>query len=290
MGIGKFVGSGRATHAWTEALGGFSVIHGIDFTEPYPKHVHARLVLGAIETGNFRMIAGGKTYDSPADTVIAINAFRVHAEEWYDGNFRALYISPENLEAAGCTLPEGLEPWFEDPVLRDPSLARQVREVHDAVEEGLPVSVIEALMTRLLRDVCASPNAGVAEPLPAPVAAARERIHANLNAPPTMFDLGEAVQRSPYHLIRLFKREVGLPPHAYFDQVRIAHAKEKLKQGQKLSLTAYELGFCDQSHFTRAFKRSSLVTPGQYLQMCLDGPGAGPDALRSVTEERVGST
>jgi hypothetical protein len=89
MGIARFGGSGRATHAWTEALGGFSLIHGIDFTEPYPKHVHARLVLGAIETGNFRMIAGGQTYDSPAGTVIAINSYRVHAEEWLSRTNRA---------------------------------------------------------------------------------------------------------------------------------------------------------------------------------------------------------
>jgi len=290
MGIGKFVGSGRATHAWTDALGGFSVIHGFDFTEPYPKHVHARLVIGALESGGFQITAGGVTYDQPVDTVIAINSFRVHAEAWDAGSFRALYVSPDNLKAAGISLLNGTEPWFEDPILRDPVLARQIREVHDAVEDELPVTVIEAMMTRLLRDVCASPSAGIEEPLPGPVAAARERIHANLAAPPTMFDLGEAVQRSPYHLIRLFKREIGLPPHAYFDQVRIAHAKEKLKQGQKLSLTAYELGFCDQSHFTRAFKRSSLVTPGQYLQMVLDGPGIGREGLRSVTEERVGST
>jgi hypothetical protein len=130
MGIGKFVGSGRATHVWTEALGGFSVIHGFDFTEPYPKHVHARLVLGAIESGSFRMIAGGSTFESPVDTVIAINSFRVHAEEWDDGCFHALYISPENFVAAGISLPNA-EPWFEDPVVRDPSLAQQVRAVHD---------------------------------------------------------------------------------------------------------------------------------------------------------------
>ena len=290
MGIAKFVGSGRATSAWTEALGGFSVIHGIDFTEPFPKHVHARLVIGAIERGNFRMIVGQNTYDSPAGTVIAINAFRVHAEEWHNGSFRALYFSPGNLRAAGLTTPDGQEPWFDDPVLRNPALAERVREVNEAVVDGLPASVIEAMASRLLRDVGAYPQGGAPEPVPTPVAAARDRIHANLSAPPTMFDLGEAVQRSPYHLIRLFKREIGLPPHAYFDQVRIAHAKEKLKQGQKLSLTAYELGFCDQSHFTRAFKRSSRVTPGQYLQMALDGPGFRRDGMRSVTEGRAGST
>jgi AraC-like DNA-binding protein len=290
MGIARFIGAGQATHAWTEALGGFSVIHGFDFTEPYPKHVHARLIVGALESGSFRISAGGHTYDQPVDAVIAINSFRVHREEWNHGCFRALYFSPENLVAAGLCLPNATEPWFEDPVVHDQALALQVREVHDAVEHGLPVPVIEAMTTKLLRDLCASPAAGVEEPLPAPVAAARERIHANLAAPPTMFDLGAAVQRSPYHLIRLFKREIGLPPHAYFDQVRIALAKERLKQGQKLSLTAYELGFCDQSHFTRAFKRSSLVTPGRYLQMVLDGPGAGRNGQRSVTEARVGPT
>jgi AraC-like DNA-binding protein len=153
----------------------------------------------------------------------------------------------------------------------DTRLARRVGDVCDAVREARPASLVESRIFQLFREFAAVSLTFGVEIFSAPIAAARDRLHANLAKPPSMLDLGRAAQRSPYHLIRTFGREVGLTPHAYFDQIRVAHAKERLILGQKLSLTAYELGYCDQSHFTRAFKKTSLVTPGKYLQMVNNG-------------------
>ncbi|MGB5971832.1 MAG: AraC family transcriptional regulator [Nodosilinea sp.] len=58
--------------------------------------------------------------------------------------------------------------------------------------------------------------------------------------------------------------EDRLPPHAYLTHLRIAQAKQQLRQGQSLNQLALELGFVDQSHFTKTFKASVGVTPGQY--------------------------
>jgi AraC-like DNA-binding protein len=63
--------------------------------------------------------------------------------------------------------------------------------------------------------------------------------------------------------IDLFKA-VGLPPHAYQTQLRLARAKTLLAQGCEVGSVASETGFFDQSHFTQQFKRHYWVTPGNY--------------------------
>lgn len=69
---------------------------------------------------------------------------------------------------------------------------------------------------------------------------------------------------SRYHLIRSFKDHYGQSPHAYQLDQRIKKAKSLLQQGISLSEAALQLGFSDQSHFQRNFKKRVAVTPKQY--------------------------
>lgn len=69
---------------------------------------------------------------------------------------------------------------------------------------------------------------------------------------------------SRYHLIRSFKDHYGQSPHAYQLDQRIKKAKALLRQGKQLSDVALQLGFSDQSHFQRNFKKRVAVTPKQY--------------------------
>lgn len=72
---------------------------------------------------------------------------------------------------------------------------------------------------------------------------------------------------SRYQLIREFQRHFGLPPHAWLLDQRIKRAKQLLRAGTALIDTAQRLGFSDQAHFQRHFKRRTAVTPKQY-QSC----------------------
>lgn len=69
---------------------------------------------------------------------------------------------------------------------------------------------------------------------------------------------------SRFHLIRSFKSHFGQSPHAYQLDQRIKKAKMLLQQGEGLSNIALQLGFADQSHFQRNFKKRVAVTPKQY--------------------------
>jgi AraC-like DNA-binding protein len=76
--------------------------------------------------------------------------------------------------------------------------------------------------------------------------------------------LANIAHLSPFHLARLFRHVVGLPPHAYQIQVRLSHARKLLAQGFSVSSVAQETGFFDQTHFTKQFKQHIGVTPGTY--------------------------
>jgi AraC-like DNA-binding protein len=136
-----------------------------------------------------------------------------------------------------------------------------------------PTSMIEATLAQLMLElhVAAPLASGLVSRSSRAVAVARDRLHSGIAEPMSIRELARAAERSEFHLIRTFRREVGLPPHAYADQVRIAEAKEMLAQQRSLASIAFTLGFCDQSHFTRAFKRSSLVPPGQWSRMIHHG-------------------
>jgi AraC family transcriptional regulator len=93
-----------------------------------------------------------------------------------------------------------------------------------------------------------------------------EYIHEHLDAELSLDHLAAVAHVSPYHFARLFKHSTGLPPHQYVIACRIERAKELLRGRDRLPLAevATEVGFADQSHFTRHFKRLVGVTPRRF--------------------------
>jgi AraC-like DNA-binding protein len=69
---------------------------------------------------------------------------------------------------------------------------------------------------------------------------------------------------SPFHLLRAFRRETGLTPHAYLMSCRVNAARDRLSRGLPPADVAAVCGFFDQSHLTRVFKAHTGVTPGAF--------------------------
>jgi AraC-like DNA-binding protein len=69
---------------------------------------------------------------------------------------------------------------------------------------------------------------------------------------------------SRFHLIRSFKKIYGQSPHAFQIDQRIKQSKVLLKQGRGIAEIAAILGFSDQSHFQRNFKKRLAITPKYY--------------------------
>jgi AraC family transcriptional regulator len=79
-------------------------------------------------------------------------------------------------------------------------------------------------------------------------------------------ELSKTCDLSPHHFARMFKRRTGYAPHQYQLYLRIARAQRLLSLSPRRSVVdiACELGFADESHFRRHFKRIVGVTPSEY--------------------------
>lgn len=81
--------------------------------------------------------------------------------------------------------------------------------------------------------------------------------------------MAEKVHISKYHMIRKFSEENGLTPHKFQLQCRIRKAQELLIDGMKVVDVAAALGFCDQSHLCRVFKKQVGISPEEYINSAI---------------------
>ena len=77
-------------------------------------------------------------------------------------------------------------------------------------------------------------------------------------------DLSKEFDLNPFYIIRLFKSEMNMTPHAYLLNLKINKSKELLKKNYSIVDTALECGFFDQSHFHKNFLKIVACTPNEY--------------------------
>jgi transcriptional regulator GlxA family with amidase domain len=98
-----------------------------------------------------------------------------------------------------------------------------------------------------------------------PVRKAVRCVIAHHDRPLVLADLAALAARTPFQLIRAFRRELGITPHALLIRVRVWRGTWRLLQGEPIASIATGVGFVDQAHFTRHFKRVHGRTPGRFL-------------------------
>ena len=81
----------------------------------------------------------------------------------------------------------------------------------------------------------------------------------------TISELAQVAHLSEFHFARVFATTMGMPPQRYVSQRRLAAAKKMISVGKlPLSEIAFRSGFSSQASFTRAFRRVTNMTPGEF--------------------------
>ena len=82
--------------------------------------------------------------------------------------------------------------------------------------------------------------------------------------------LAKMADVSTFHFARMFKKDMGISPHQYVIQHRIARARQLLRDpGSSIADIAYQTGFSSQSHLTDTFQKVVGVTPAKYRRVIL---------------------
>ena len=70
---------------------------------------------------------------------------------------------------------------------------------------------------------------------------------------------------SKYYLIRKFKNCIGMTPHQFCIQNRIRKSQGLLEAERTVGEISVEMGFYDQSHFDKAFRKIVGISPSEYI-------------------------
>lgn len=257
-------------------VGPVELLKATYITHSFSKHVHDGFAIGIIERGAEGFYYRGATHVAPAGSIVLINPDEVHTGHAVDEigwSYRMLYPEADLLEQAareafGRRQP-GV-PYFPEAVVEDQYLTQLIRSLHATLERSDSAlerqsRFLTTLIQLIRRHAEDRPSLSPATAAPRAVAQAQAYLESYYPHNVSLQQLVEITGLSPFHLTRVFRQALGLPPHAFLNQVRIREAKKLLLAGRPIAEVAVETGFADQSHLTRRFKRIVGVTPGQYV-------------------------
>lgn len=90
------------------------------------------------------------------------------------------------------------------------------------------------------------------------------------------------------HMIREFKKELGLTPHYFQIQNRVRRAQSLLEQGVPISGAALAVGFYDQSHFVKYFRHFLGMPPRDYVKACQEPLERSVNKKSTERREKLG--
>jgi AraC-like DNA-binding protein len=260
---------------WRHAsVAGVDLLRARFVTHRYGRHAHETYTFGLIERGIEEFEYGATLQRAGPGAVALLDPEVVHTGQAVtpDGwMYRVLYpeVSVVTDVAEQLGWPHGT-PRFPQTVVDDPRSAVLLRSAHRAAEHGDQLASSSLLTEALAGLLTAHARAGRATAVrptrraPATVRAVCELLQARLADPPSLAELAAFTGMSQFAVLRAFRGETGLPPHAYLNQLRVREARTLLDRGVTPAEVAAIAGFADQAHLSRHFKRVVGVPPGAY--------------------------
>lgn len=249
--------------------------------QPFGKHSHNAFALGSIVEGVGGYRCKGESHKLPRFTLSLMNPDESHTGYAVSEKLRyqMLYVTEEAIVSLLGT--KKLQ-YFCELTPRDPEYVitrlltqasgRWLSEEHAGKQLALESDLVELLQTVFAYfggvDYCK------AKAEPAAIRTIKDylddlaqqavRDGVTINYDVSLKELANTVGLHPNYLLQCFSRHVGLPPYAYWMRQRVEVAKRLLAAGQPSVDVATQLGFCDQAHFIRCFRRVTGVTPGSF--------------------------
>lgn len=240
----------------------------------FPRHIHDQYGVGVIDAGGHSSWSGRGQVEAGPRSFICVNPGEVH-----DGHavgrrprcWRMFYFDPAVIAQARADILDGRcsEFTFRAPVFADLKLHSSFDAMF-ALSRAVEIDAAMAAETMLLTLIAglmphSTSNANLRGST-VDIQRARQRIDDDPAAPLSLADLARDAGVSRFQLLRAFARELGLTPHAYVMQRRLARARRLILGGAALADVAMSCGFYDQSHLNRCFVRQFGVTPRRYRE------------------------
>lgn len=239
------------------------------------KHSHKELVFTVIKQGSIDIIFENKTDSLKPNELSIINPQEIHCAQLHDNLCKDCYVMYLDKKWMS-DLQNSL---FEDNIeclLFNTSLVKDKR-VHktfvslcerffsndtDSIEKEenlieFILSLLKQYTSKTLFKKTDNKNSLQAKKI-------EKYLLENIEEDILLEDISQYMNLSIVHILRIFKKEFGLPIHSYLINKKVHIAKDLLAKNIAISEVAQRSGFFDQSHLNRSFKRVFQLTPKEY--------------------------
>ena len=259
------------------SCGHFDALRAEHFVHRFPPHFHDTFAIGVVEAGTAHIRTHRGEWLAQPGSILAFSPGEIHAADSSGAGgytYRMVYPSREVIREISAFRSSGDDrvPVFRTPVIDDAEVAQQLLASHVPLMAGkwgrrAESELVAGLRSLMERHGTFRDETHSVRPTDLHVAEkARDYLHDRWSKPLRLSVVAEACGTSTFHLIRSFRRVMGVPPYAYLVQLRVNRAQAMLCLGASVSDVAYACGFCDQSHLNRMFKKAVGVPPGQYVR------------------------
>lgn len=255
--------------AWKPAVPGIrEVFHARFIDHAYPPHTHDTWTVFIVDEGAIRYDLETRHRGAAGSHVTILPPHVVHdgrAATTAGFRKRVLYLGTEVLDE------HLIGRAVDDPGIEDASLVRGIRSLHGALgdpKEALAaeelLAAVSARLSRHLGDRSVEAPARRDDEVAADL---RDLLDERRFQQLTLAEAGRVLHVSPAHLVRCFTRAFGIAPHRYLVARRVDAARRRLLDGEPAAQVATEVGFHDQAHLTRHFKRHVGTTPARFASL-----------------------
>lgn len=257
---------------WRIPEGGCELLSARYSSQSFGRHSHERYAIGVISSGVEKLFYRGSYYLGGAGSVVTISPGEIHdglpghEQGW---TYRMLYIDPEWVNRTvfqGRCGGDHIH-LFQTALSQAPDFARTFLHQHQIIEKSNPSLERETILLDLVAQTferSGTPIAPIGAVEQHAVNRIKKKLEDEFDQHIPLEELAQLANLDPLYLIRVFKKSVGVSPHSYQIQKRIAQVQKLLRTGISLADASFACGFFDQSHMSRAFKKVVGITPGVF--------------------------
>ncbi|HEX7247055.1 MAG TPA: AraC family transcriptional regulator [Actinomycetota bacterium] len=257
---------GEWVKAWKPSVPGLSeVFHARFVHHTYPKHTHETWTVFTVDDGAIRYDLEMRHRGVGRALVTVLPPHVVHdGKPASEAGFRkrVLYVDTGVL---GTHL---IGRAVDRPDIDDRTLLRALRHLHRSLGTHGDALEAESLMSIVAENLRMHLGDAPTDPAPiderAAASALRDLLDTHMFETFTLAEASTVIGTSATGLVRSFTRAFGIAPHQHVIARRIEVARKRLLDGEPVATVAVAVGFHDQAHLTRHFKRHVGTTPARF--------------------------
>jgi len=235
--------------------------------ENFQKHFHDTYTIGLTYTGFLRAYKQYQRFDSYMYSCRINNPGEIHcgiAKNWSHVNFYPKIELLSNLYEQ--IFFERKVPLFEEYIVNNKALFIKLNTFFYSFFEKKPSIIIESNLIDALSYLILNFTSHTKELnhvfndkkiIKQSLDFINDSIYENIS----LDSLAKNCSLSKYHFLRVFKKELGITPHSFIINERINRANILIQNGKSICDASIQVGFNDQSHFSRNFKKYFGYSP-----------------------------